>query len=196
MPCPADDPPLSRLTALAARLAERIPRTRSELPRPGAAVAVILTEKPERLLLIQRAERDGDRWSGQLALPGGRWSPGDADLAATARRETFEEVGVDLSEAQRLGTLDDLEPRTPLLPPIIVRPFVYALPEPVPVHLNHEVARADWISLDAFWKPGAYRPAEYRRYGTLVRTVGYHLEMGVVWGMTERILTPLLQQLR
>jgi hypothetical protein len=38
-------------------------------------------------------------------------------------------------------------------------------------------------------------PVEYHRYGTLVRTVGYQLEIGLLWGMTERILTPLLELL-
>jgi 8-oxo-dGTP pyrophosphatase MutT (NUDIX family) len=157
---------------------------------------VVLSADPESVLLIQRAERESDRWSGQLALPGGRWSAGDLDLAATARRETLEEVGVDLADVPLLGSLDDLEPRTPVLPPIVVRPFVYVIPAPVALTLNLEVAEARWVPLDSFWQPGGYGPIEYRRYGTLVRTVGYRLEMGILWGMTERILTPLLELLR
>jgi 8-oxo-dGTP pyrophosphatase MutT (NUDIX family) len=160
--------------------------------RRHAAVAVILAGQPESLLLIRRAERDGDRWSGQLAFPGGRWSPGDRDLEATARRETFEEVGVDLSAAACLAVLADLAPRTPVLPPILVRPFVYALPAPLPLTLNDEVAAAWWTPLAAFRRPGIYGPIEFSRYGTLVRSYGYQLEFGILWGMTERILTPLL----
>jgi hypothetical protein len=37
---------------------------------------------------------------------------------------------------------------------------------------------------------------EYRRSETVVRGSGYHLEAGVLWGMTERILTPLLELLK
>src|SRR5204863_9089886 len=100
---------------------------------PGArpaAVSLVLVEGAEgaELLLIKRAERAGDPWSGQIALPGGRQDPGDADLLATAVRETREETGVDLATAERLGILDDLAPRTASLPPVIVRPFVFALP--------------------------------------------------------------------
>lgn len=161
-------------------------------------MAVILTPEPpsDSLLLIQRAEREGDRWSGHLALPGGRWSPGDSDLAATARRETLEEVGVDLADAALLGVLDDLAPRTPVLPPIIVRPYVYLLPERRDLVPNPEVSAAWWLALETFERPGTYRPTEYRRYGTLVRTSGYHLDVGILWGLTERILTSLLQLLR
>lgn len=159
-------------------------------------MAVILTPQPDSLLLIQRAEREGDRWSGQLAFPGGRWSPGDRDLAATARRETLEEVGLDLTEGSLLGVLDDLAPRTPVLPPILVRPYVYLLPERHAPALNSEVSAAWWVALETFERPGTYGPMEYHRYGTLVRASGYHLDVGILWGMTERILTPLLQLLR
>ncbi|HEV8382740.1 MAG TPA: CoA pyrophosphatase, partial [Gemmatimonadales bacterium] len=75
----------------------------------AAAVAVILHESDDGLeaLFIHRAVRVGDTWSGQIAFPGGRREPSDHDLLATAIRETLEEVGVDLSRAERLGVLDD-----------------------------------------------------------------------------------------
>src|SRR5207244_771887 len=59
-----------------------------------AAVALVLLEGPHGLeiLLIRRAERTDDPWSGQIALPGGRYGPGDLDLEATAVRETREET--------------------------------------------------------------------------------------------------------
>src|SRR4029077_12711926 len=105
----------------------------TEIPfEPGmiaAAVAVILRDGDEGLeaLFIHRAVRAGDTWSGQIAFPGGRRDPGDADLMATAIRETGEEVGVDVSGAGRLRVLVELYPRTPVLPPVVVRPFVFAL---------------------------------------------------------------------
>jgi 8-oxo-dGTP pyrophosphatase MutT (NUDIX family) len=186
----------SRLSALAAALTPRVPQTQPDRGGSQAAVAVVLAPAPDSVLLIQRAEREGDRWSGQLALPGGRWSPGDSDLTATARRETREEVGVELTNAALLGVLDDLEPRTPVLPPLIVRPFVFAIGERAELHPNEEVAGAWWVPLETLLRPGCYGPTEYQRYGTLVRTAGYQLEVGILWGLTERILTSLLGLLR
>src|SRR6266568_8268212 len=95
----------------------------------AAAVAVVLHDGNDGIeaLFIHRAVRAGDTWSGQIAFPGGRREPSDADLRATAIRETREEIGVDLSNDERLGVLDDLYPRTPVLPPVVVRPFVFAL---------------------------------------------------------------------
>jgi 8-oxo-dGTP pyrophosphatase MutT (NUDIX family) len=183
---------LNRIESLAAAIAARPPVEVDDPTRKLAAVAVVLVPDRGTVLLIRRADRDDDRWSGHMAFPGGRWSPGDATLRATAERETFEEVGVDLSDARWLGALDDIAPRTPTLPPLIVRPFVYLVPEESPLHPNHEVAAAAWVPLDELAAPGVYRPFELELAGSPIAFPGYHLSQGVVWGMTERILTPLL----
>jgi 8-oxo-dGTP pyrophosphatase MutT (NUDIX family) len=187
---------LSRIPAIAAHFAASTPHHDDSSTRPRAAVAIVLAPDPDSVLLIRRAEREGDRWSGQLALPGGRWSPGDADLVATARRETAEEVGVDLSTRPVAAALDDLAPRTPALPPILVRPFLFTLPAAPALTPNGEVSAAWWVPLDRFQGPGVYGPVEYGRFGTTLRSVGYRLDIGVLWGMTERILTPLIDLLR
>ncbi|HEX4632350.1 MAG TPA: CoA pyrophosphatase, partial [Gemmatimonadales bacterium] len=114
-----------------------------------AAVAVILHEDSGpgiSALFIKRAEQAGDPWSGQIAFPGGRFEEGDGDLLATAIREAREETGIDLTQAEALGPLDDINPRSPHLPPIVVRPFVFAVPHRTP-HTNSpaEVQRTFWI---------------------------------------------------
>ena len=186
---------MSRIPRLAERLMARRPARIDQPDRPQAAVAVILTPDPDSVLLIRRADREGDRWSGQLAFPGGRWSPGDTDLFDTARRETREEVGVELDTRTLIGALDDLAPRTSVLPPILVRPFVFAHSGRHTLELGPEVALAWWLPLDTLLTPGVYGPVEFVRYGTLVRTMGYRLDAGILWGMSERILTPLVRLL-
>src|SRR6476660_2826936 len=116
-----------------ARLARRLAaRTGRMLELEGAAryaaIALVLRSstggEPE-LLMIKRAEVERDPWSGHVACPGGRMDPTDPDLQFTAVRETWEETGIDLARDGRiLGTLDDISPRTPALPPLIIRPFV------------------------------------------------------------------------
>lgn len=54
-------------------------------------------EGDPEVLFIKRAGRAGDRWSGHVALPGGKRDPQDADDLAAAIRETKEEVGLDLT---------------------------------------------------------------------------------------------------
>ena len=49
------------------------------------------------ILFIRRAARQGDRWTGHIAFPGGKRDPNDASDCAAAERETLEEVGLDLA---------------------------------------------------------------------------------------------------
>lgn len=184
---------MSRIERLTSALAGRAPHTVEDPERKLAAVAVILVPEPDAILLIRRAEREGDRWSGQMAFPGGRWSAEDPDLITTAKRETSEEVGVDLAAARLIGRLDDSAPRSNLLPPIIVTPYVFVLDSRRQLSPNHEVAGAFWTPIDRLVDPAIYRSFEFEARGTRMRLPGYHLDEGVVWGMTERILTPLLR---
>lgn len=187
---------MSRLLHLADRLAALEPRTVEDPALRQAAVAIVLAPEPDRLLLIRRAEHPLDPWSGQMGLPGGRREAIDIDLVATALRETREELGLDLSGAPLAGTLDDLAPNTPVLPPIVVRPYVFLLHQaPEAFTISGEVQYARWALLEELSRPEIYRPYAFEYRGVRMTRPGYHLGDDVVWGMTERILTPLLRLL-
>jgi 8-oxo-dGTP pyrophosphatase MutT (NUDIX family) len=188
------------LTPLRARLTEvfagSTPVTVDDPSLARAAVAVLLVPDPDAILLIRRAERAGDPWSGQMGLPGGRSSSGDADLLETAIRETREEVGIDVMPSELVGALHDVAPRSPHLPPLMVRPFVFCLPNRPPVVPNVEVAEHFWVELTALMHPGVYRPVTIQ-FGSVARDFpAYHVSPVPVWGMTERILAPLVAMLR
>jgi 8-oxo-dGTP pyrophosphatase MutT (NUDIX family) len=131
-----------------------------------------------------------------MGLPGGRRDGADADLLDTAIRETREEVGVGLSRAELIGSLDDVAPRSPVLPPIAVRPFVFVLRSEPVLALDAEIAAAGWVSLARLLDPAVYRTVEVEIRGGRRLTPAYVTDAGIVWGMTERILTPLLDRLR
>jgi 8-oxo-dGTP pyrophosphatase MutT (NUDIX family) len=44
---------------------------------------------------------------GHIAFPGGRREPGDPDLATTALRESWEEIGLEPAHVELLGRIDD-----------------------------------------------------------------------------------------
>jgi 8-oxo-dGTP pyrophosphatase MutT (NUDIX family) len=180
-------------------LAGYVPQQIAAPEAKPAAVAVILTQRRPAndlaALFIKRAARAGDPWSGQVAFPGGRRDPDDADLLATAMRETREEIGVDLAGAERLGVLDDLYPRTPTLPPVLVRPYVFALDKNPPLALSDEVARAFWVSLPHLMEPAVRREVKLWHRGEERIFPAYDLGDDVIWGMTERILTPFLERI-
>jgi len=150
------------------------------------------------LLLVKRAEYPGDPWSGHVAFPGGRREPGDADLWDTAARETWEETGLDLRGAgPPLGVLDELYPRTPVLPPIVVRPYVALAPGAAgagddALTLSGELADAFWVPLAHFREPGTYAERAVAARATTLVVPSYAWRGHTVWGMTEQILGQLL----
>lgn len=176
------------------RLSNRSTHRISKPDALQAAVALVLAPGAGaelELLLIKRSERDGDPWSGQMALPGGRRDPGDQNLLETARRETREETGIDLPAASVLGELDDLHPRTRVLPPITVRPFVFGLAASPPVRLSAEVALHLWVPLARLRGAGGRMELEVKGRRRLEQA--YLLGSHIVWGMTHRILKPFME---
>jgi 8-oxo-dGTP pyrophosphatase MutT (NUDIX family) len=165
-----------------------------------AAVALILRAADEiELLMIKRAERVDDPWSGHMALPGGRRSDGDADLLHTALRETHEEVGIaiddrDVADGDAvLGALDEVHPRSTRLPSIVVAPFVVTVPHSVALQTDaREVAAALWVPLAALRDPAAVSELVLE-LGGFSRTFP-SLVYGeyTIWGLTHRILTQFL----
>ena len=72
-----------------------------------ASVLVPLVDRPEgvTVLLTQRTA-DMPSHAGQVAFPGGRREPTDADAVATALRETCEEVGITADFVSVVGAVD------------------------------------------------------------------------------------------
>jgi 8-oxo-dGTP pyrophosphatase MutT (NUDIX family) len=165
-----------------------------------ASVAIVFRERLRsvEVLLIERAEREGDPWSGHMAFPGGRFEPGDDSSRITARRETFEEVGIDLAGAEYLGRLDDIAGNPRSSPTLVVAAHAFFLTQ------SQEFTLAAKEVQDAFWFPLAdmleeTRSVEYKvaqrpdaRYpGILVGVPDRH----VVWGLTYRFLENLMDVL-
>ena len=181
------------------RIVARLRSRPATVTEPGdspvrrAAVAIVLRVGAGgalEILMIKRAEHDSDPWSGHIALPGGRWEPQDADLEATAIRETLEETGIDIAASGRIvGTLDELYPRTPSLPPIIVRPFVAVARSDVSIIPSPEVADAFWVRLGDLREHARWIQTNVIvRDGELRGVTAFQHGQYTVWGMTERML--------
>jgi 8-oxo-dGTP pyrophosphatase MutT (NUDIX family) len=189
-----DDP---RILALRSAFERRPAATANRRPEDAdAAVAIVVRPREQlEILLIKRAERDDDPWSGHMALPGGRRAATDVDLITTAMRETEEETRVPLHRVGHLlGRLDELAPASRVLPPIVVTPFALAVPADTDARADgREAAAAIWVPLAALRDEGAVSEllielsGESRRFPSL--RYGEH----VIWGITHRILTQFLE---
>lgn len=161
-----------------------------------AAVALVLRAKePLELLLIKRAASERDPWSGHMALPGGRRDESDAGLLVTARRETLEETGVDLStDGRPLGRLQDVAPSSPRLPKLTISPFVFAVPGHVEAHVaSREVERVCWVSVADLRSPATRSTVEIPLPGGSRSFPSFLVSGEHVWGLTYRILERFLE---
>ena len=164
----------------------------AESPLAGprtAAIALILVDLGSSLdfLLIERATREGDPWSGHMALPGGHREATDADLAATAERETLEEVGLDLrAQGEFLGRLSDCMPIRGV--PIAVRPYVYLLPARPTLLLSAEVRRALWVPVAPLLDGARQATYTLSRGDERLELPAWDIDGSLVWGLTYRVL--------
>ncbi|KAL4875542.1 NUDIX hydrolase domain-like protein [Aspergillus karnatakaensis] len=119
------------------------------------------------VLFIKRASRVGDRWTGHVALPGGKRDPEDADDRAAAIREASEEVGLDLTtdDCIYVGNLPErvVTSSWGSVPLMVLCPYVFLLtgPDTPPLALQpEEVASTHWVSLNVLLSPSS-RTAEH-----------------------------------
>ena len=167
-----------------------------EPPQKGllfASVAVIVRDRQlPSVLLIRRAERVGDPWSGQVAFPGGKMQEGDRSARDTAIRETMEEVGIDLGRhGEFLGYGGVTRTHTGTMD---VVPSVFELKESVEVKPNGEVASFRWVDLEQLLVPSSKSTFDLDRDGKVAGMPAYAVGDYTVWGLTYRILNSFLEE--
>ena len=184
----------SLIESLAARLTLGDVRPAPDGTR-RAAVAVVLHDEPApRVLLMKRAERVGDPWSGHISLPGGGYQASDGDLRVTAIRETREELGVDLDGARLLGNLKTLHPRASGPTSIEVTPVVFVTSVALEPVCGPEALAAFWLPIELA-ASGAL-DSRYQMPASQMTFPSWTYEGHVIWGLTRRILDMLLEVAR
>ena len=161
-----------------------------------AAVSVVIRGQEELdFLLIKRATSERDPWSGHMALPGGRRDESDADLAETARRETLEETGVDLTRfGAPLGRLDDVAPNSVHLPKLTISSFVYGVPAHVEATVaSDEIDSVYWVPVSELRDPANHCTVEIPLPGGPRDFPCFCLVDEHVWGLTHRIIEHFLE---
>lgn len=188
-----------------AALASRITRHRARR-LPGrrwlarAVVTVVLRDDPEHgpcVLLMRRAVRSGDPWSGHMSFPGGRVSVHDASGFHAAIREALEETGLELREDEYIGRLSDVVTRRHERPvPMLVTPFVFRLEREAVWTLNHEAVETVWVPL-SFLSERSNRGSLRWRIGPLnLKLPSYVYEGRTIWGLTLLMLKELMRLYR
>ena len=159
-------------------------------PKESAVLAVFHTYHGEdHLLLMRRTDYPGVH-SGQIAFPGGKREPQDADLKATALREFAEETGADLGRVEVVGRLSPV-----YIPPsrTVVSPFVGWAEELGPLYPDpREVAALLHVPVRSVLDPASMRRRMIQTAtGKPALTTFWHLNGETVWGATALMVAEL-----
>ncbi|MEM1113417.1 MAG: CoA pyrophosphatase [Pseudomonadota bacterium] len=189
--------PIPLLQLIEDRLAEHRPqRKRLRQLRKRAAVAMVLQVREGELhiLMIKRAERDGDPWSGHMAFPGGRLEPEDPSGFEAARRETREEIGLDLiDEDPCIGRLSEISARPSRSTlGLIVSPFVFRMDREVTFTPNYEVDEVVWVPLEFLLDPDNRQKMTWNFKGVDIPMPCYFYGKRRIWGLSLMMLDELM----
>ncbi len=162
-----------------------MPETPFNRPPVPAAVLIALIRRPEgHTVLYTERSPDLRAHSGQVAFPGGKVDAADADVAAAALREAFEEVGMEREDATVIGFMPTYFTGTNyLITPVVatVEPSGPFVPNPGEVHSVFEVPLQRILAHDAY---GQFR---IKRNGEEHRTWQIDHDGHRIWGITANL---------
>ena len=121
---------------------------------------------------------------GQISFPGGV-QDFEEPLETTARREAFEEIGLEQNRIEILGQLKT----TITVTGYSVTPYVGVIPYPYPFKINRdEVEKLIFVPFAFFMNPENAHTEPFEYEGKLFETEKYEYEGNIIWGATARIL--------
>lgn len=147
------------------------------------------------ILMMQRAERPGDPWSGHVSFPGGRVDASDASTRAAALRELQEETGFDASLGlEPIGRLSDRLTREHGRPrPMVISPYVYRTRRAVDMQPGPEAAALWWVPLSQLLSPARRNRITWRVARVPLRLACIDLDNARLWGLSLMMSDELLR---
>ena len=167
------------------------------LPSKRAAVAISLrlgVSGPE-MLMIQRAVREGDPWSGHMGFPGGRKDASDATDVACAKRETLEEIGFDLdTHGELICQLSDVNTGWRAdRPEMLVAPFIFRVDSTPDFELNHEVDDTLWVPFSFLLDDANRSRHQWDWRGEVLESDAFTYDNRLIWGLSLMMIDELLE---
>ena len=170
----------------------RDPRIDGEIALAPAAVLVAITDRPEPGLILTERSTALRKHAGQVAFPGGRVDPSDADEVAGALREAQEEIALPPDRVEVVGISDRYQTFTGF----DIVPVLGVIPPDLPLRAQ-ESEVASWFEVPlAFALDPANRIRHEVEYAGAMRAYyEIHWEGRRIWGITAAILANLSRRL-
>lgn len=172
-------------------LTDRTPELVSGNNLKPAAVLIPIQERADGDYIVLTKRGDNmPTHKGQIAFPGGRVHAGDADLVATALRESHEEIGVAPEHVRVLGRLDEFTAGYG----IVVTPVVGVIPPQYDFRLDlTETSAVASVPIRSLMEPGTYVKNAHLSPGGHA-SYHFYVDNGWdIWGVTARILVQFLE---
>lgn len=167
-----------------------MPSSRTRTP---AAVLVAVTDRADPGIILTQRTTTLRHHAGQIAFPGGRIDPGDADAAAAALREAQEEIALAPDAVNVVGTAD----RYLTVSGFEVTPIVGVIAPDLPYHPSEaEVADVFEVPLSFLFDPANQREASAEWQGHLRHYYEIMWRDRRIWGATAAMLVNLSRRLR
>jgi 8-oxo-dGTP pyrophosphatase MutT (NUDIX family) len=161
--------------------------------RQAAVLVPLFEEGGEARVILTRRAATLRSHTSEVSFPGGHVEPGDETLVATALREAWEEVALDSSTVEVIGSLGSL---TTVSSSALITPFVGLLPaRPTLQASPDEVEKVLDVALAELLVDGVHHSELWLRGGIDIELQFYELPGDIVWGATARVLTELLIRL-
>ena len=153
--------------------------------RPAGVLIPIMDRGDELTVLFTQRAADLTHHPGQISFPGGSMEEQDADLQATALRETHEEVGITPQQVAVIGYLGP----TPTITGYAVTPTIGIVePSSALIIDTMEVEYAFEVPLEFLLDEGSAQHTQREVYGHKVPVVEFQYEGRRIWGATANIL--------
>ena len=157
--------------------------------RAGIILPLINVGGEESLLLTLRSTNLRSH-AGQVACPGGKMDKEDLDIQQTALREAKEEIGLQASQVQIIGQLEEIISRNLYL----VTPFVGIVDSNFIPTINHDEIEKTFIVPISFFLDEKSHSYEEKQTGTYPYLIHYfHYQNDTIWGLTALLILRLLE---
>jgi len=158
--------------------------------RPAGVLLVVYAKDEDHSVLLNKRTELVEHHKGEISFPGGSMDDDDESLMHTALRETHEEMGIDPSDVEMLGQLDDM----PTISNFLISTFVATIPYPYDFKPSEiEVAEVLEVPISHLRSEQSWRDEARFHEGELQVSRSYVYQRHVIFGATAKVLANFLK---